>query len=339
MKAARVISPKNLGIFEVPMPEIKNDDDVLIKVMSAGLCGSDIHIYHGTNPVATYPRIIGHEFAGEVVKAGAGVADLACGDHVVVDPVINCGECYPCSVGRPNVCASLQVRGVHTDGGFQEYVAIPRQYIHKIPMDISWEEAALIEPFTISAQVVARAEVTARDTVFIMGAGPIGLCILQAVKRIGAKCFISDLVEERLNLAKEMGADLTINASSQDVNEAIISETGAAGVPVVIDAVCIPQTFEQAVKLASSAGRVVLLGLTIKPSQIPQLDIMKKELDVRGSRLSNKRFPEVIEWFGNKEVKPRMLISHVFRFSDIQQAIEQVENHPNETCKVVLRFN
>ena len=339
MKAVRVISPKSLEICEVPMPEIKNEDDMLIKVISAGLCGSDIHIYHGTNPVATYPRIIGHEFAGEVVKVGAGVSDLASGDHVVIDPVINCGKCYPCSIGRPNVCSKLQVRGVHTDGGFQEYVAIPRQYIHKISTDISWAEAALIEPFTISAQVVARAEVTARDTVFIMGAGPIGLCILQAVKRIGAKCFISDLVDQRLQLAKEMGADLTINASRQDVDEVIMSETGGAGVPVVIDAVCIPQTFEQAVKIASPAGRVVLLGLTVKASQVPQLDIMKKELDVRGSRLNNKRFPAVIEWFGNREIKAQMLISHVFHFTEIQKAFEQVENHPNETCKVVLRFD
>lgn len=339
MRAARVRSPKSLEICEVPMPVIENEDDVLIKVMSAGLCGSDIHIYHGTNPVATYPRIIGHEFAGEVVIVGAGVSDLACGDHVVIDPVINCGNCYPCSIGRPNVCSKLQVRGVHTDGGFQEYVVIPRQSIHKISTDISWEEAALIEPFTISAQVVARSQVTAMDTVFIMGAGPIGLCILQAVKRIGAKCFISDLVDQRLQLAKEMGADLTINASTLDVNEVILSETEGVGVPVVIDAVCIPQTFEQAVKLATPAGRVVLLGLTLKPSQIAQLDIMKKELDVRGSRLSNKRFPEVIEWFGNKEIKPRMLISHTFHFTDIKKAIEQVENHPNDTYKVVLRFD
>lgn len=339
MKAAIVISPKKLEICEVPMPEIKNEDDVLVKVKAAGVCGSDIHVYHGTNPVATYPRIIGHEFAGEVVTVGTGVSDLASGDHVVIDPVINCGTCYPCSIGRPNVCSKLQVRGAHTDGGFQEYVAIPRQYIHKISKDISWEEAALVEPFTISAQVVARAEVKANDTVFIMGAGPIGLCILQAVKRIGAKCFISDLVDQRLQLAKEMGADLTVNASRQDINEVIMSETGGVGVPVVIDAVCIPQTFEQAVKIATPAGRVVLLGLTLKPSQIAQLDIMKRELDVRGSRLSNKRFPEVIEWFSNKEINAQMLISHVFHFSDIQKAIEQVENHPDETFKVVLIFN
>lgn len=339
MKAVRVISPNNLEISEVPMPEIENADEVLIKVKSGGLCGSDIHIYYGHNQSATYPRIIGHEFAGEVAGLGEGAKDLSIGDHVVVDPVISCGKCYPCSVGRHNVCSNLKAMGVHTDGGFRQYVTIPRENVHKISKDISWEEAALIEPFTISAQVVSRGEVTERDTVFIMGAGPIGLCILQAVKRIGARCFISDLVDQRLELAKELGADLVINPSRQDVHEVIMNVTGGVGVPVIIDAVCIPQTFEQAVKLATPAGRIVLLGFTSTPSQIPQFQIVSKELDVRGTRLNNHRFPAVIEWFDKKEVNPGPLISHVFHFTDIRKAMEQAEKHPNETCKIVLKFD
>ncbi|MGB9662947.1 MAG: zinc-binding alcohol dehydrogenase family protein, partial [Moorellaceae bacterium] len=293
MKAATVISPKNLKIGEVPLPEVTRADEVLIKVKAAGICGSDIHIYHGTNPVATYPRVIGHEFAGEVVETGRGITDLSPGDHVVVDPVMSCGHCYPCSIGRPNVCSHLQVLGVHVDGGYREYVVVPRKNVHKISPEISWEEAALVEPFTISAQVVSRAAITARDTVFLMGAGPMGLCLLQAIKRVGAKCFVSDLMERRLEKAREMGADLIINASTQDVSKAIMEETGGEGVPVVIDAVGLPQTLEQAVRLACPAGRVIVLGLTVEPSPIPQLEITKKELDVRGSRLSNNKFPTV----------------------------------------------
>ncbi|MDK2789050.1 MAG: hypothetical protein PWP07_2295 [Epulopiscium sp.] len=339
MKAARVISPKNLEICEVPMPEITNEDEILIKVKAAGICGSDIHIYHGTSPVATYPRIIGHEVVGKVIKVGDKVKKFDVGDHVIVDPVIGCGECYPCSVGRPNVCSYLKVRGVHEDGGYREYMVLPQNSIHKIPKELSWEEAVLIEPFTIAAQIVSRAEVTKRDTVFIMGAGPAGLCAVQAIKRIGAKCIISDLVESRLELAKKMGADITINPSKQDVEEVIMNESNGLGVSVIIDAVCIPQTFEQAVKLASSAGRVILLGFTDKPSQIAQLEITKKELDVRGSRLHSNKFPQVIEWFNNKEVDPKPLISNVYPFTDIKKAIEQVENNPIETFKVILKFD
>lgn len=339
MKAATVISPKNLKICEVPLPEVTRADEVLIKVKAAGICGSDIHIYNGTNPVATYPRVIGHEFAGEVIETGTAITDLSPGDHVVVDPVISCGHCYPCSIGRPNVCSHLQVLGVHVDGGYREYVVVPRKNVHRIAPEISWEEAALVEPFTISAQVVSRAAITAQDTVFLMGAGPVGLCILQAVKRIRAKCLVSDIMERRLEKAREMGADLIINASTQDVYKVIMDETGGEGVPVVIDAVCLPQTLEQAIKLACPAGRVIVLGLTVKPSQIPQLEIMKKELDVRGSRLNNNKFPTVIEWFNRKEVRPLAIVSHVFSFLDIHKAFEQVENRPQETYKVILRFD
>jgi len=339
MKAVTVISPENLEICEVPMPEIKNGDDILIKVKSGGLCGSDIHIYHGHNKSATYPRVIGHEFAGEVVSMGEGVKDLTIGDHVVADPVISCGTCYPCLVNRHNVCSNLKALGVHTDGGFREYIVLPQKNVHKISNDIKWEEAALIEPFTISAQVLSRGGVTQKDTVFIMGAGPIGLCILQAAKRLGAKCFISDLIDQRLKLAEEFGADFIINPSGKDVKEVIMEATGGAGVPVVIDTVCIPESFEMAVKLATPAGRIVLLGFTSTPSQIAQFDIVSKELDVRGTRLNNHKFPEVIEWFDKKEVNPRPLVSRIFHFTDTLKAIEQVENHPNETIKVVLKFD
>jgi 2-desacetyl-2-hydroxyethyl bacteriochlorophyllide A dehydrogenase len=339
MKAARVITPKSLEICEVPMPVIANDYEVLIKVKAAGICGSDIHIYHGTSPVATYPRVIGHEVVGEIVKVGTNVIKVQVGDHVIIDPVIGCGECYPCSQGRPNVCSYLQVRGVHVDGGYQEYVAAPEKSVHKLSKEISWEEAVLIEPFTIAAQIVSRAEVTKRDTVFVMGAGPIGLTVVQAVKRIGAKCIISDLVDSRLELAQKMGADMIINPSRDNVEEIIMKESNGLGLPVIIDAVCIPQTVEQAVKLAASAGRVITLGFTDKPSQIAQLEITKKELDIKGSRLHANKFPEVIQWFNNKEVDPGLLISDVYDFADIKKAIEKVENNPIETYKVILKFN
>ncbi|SNS73846.1 L-gulonate 5-dehydrogenase [Anaerovirgula multivorans] len=339
MKAAKIISPGNLEICEVPMPKIKSDDEVLIKVKAAGICGSDIHIYHGTSPVATYPRVIGHEVVGEVVEVGTKATKLVVGDHVIMDPVIGCGECYPCSIGRPNVCSYLKVRGVHEDGGYQEYIVLPENGVHKISKDLSWEEAIMIEPFTIAAQIASRGEITERDTVFIMGAGPAGLCAAQVVKRIGAKCIISDLVDSRLELAQKIGVDMVINPSKEDVDKIIMDETNGLGVPVIIDAVCIPQTFEQAVKLAASAGRVILLGFTDTPSKIAQLEITKKELDVKGSRLHSNKFPEVIEWFNNREIDPKMLISNVYNFSDIMKAIEQVENNPIETYKVILKFD
>lgn len=339
MKAIRVDSPKNIEIAEVAMPNQPIEEEVLIKIKAAGICGSDLHIYHGTSPVATYPRIIGHEFVGEIVGVGEKVQDLQVGDHVTVDPVVNCGTCYPCSIGRHNVCTSLKVRGVHTDGGFSEYVSFPQKYVYKISSELPWETAALIEPYSIGAQVLARGEIVRGDTVLILGAGPIGLIISQVVKKVGAKAIITDIIEERLEMALEMGADVVINTTKQDMREVVMKETNGCGVTVVIEAVGLPKLLEDGVKVACPAARVVVLGFTETPSQIAQLDITKNELDIRGSRLNAHKFPQVIEWFNKRELNPEKLISHKFRFTEINKAIHLIETEPKKVCKVVLLFD
>lgn len=338
MKAIRVNSPGNIEIAEVAKPELTHENEVLIKIKAAGICGSDIHIYHGTSPVATYPRIIGHEIVGEIVEVGAKVQDLKIGDHVTVDPVVSCGACYPCSLGRPNVCTSLKVRGVHLDGGFREYVAAESSSVYKISPDLPWEAAALVEPYSIAAQVLARGEIEARDIVLILGAGPIGLIILQAVKKTGARAIITDILEERLDMAKQMGADVIVNSSKQDLREIVMKETNGVGVTVVVEAVGLPKLLEDGVQLACPAARVVVLGFTETPSQLAQLYITKNELDIRGSRLNAHRFPQVIQWFNKGEVNPEKLISHTFPYTEIEKALHLIETEPQKVCKAVLLF-
>jgi len=204
MKAICVTAPNQLIIEERPKPAISHDDEVLIKVKAGGICGSDIHIYHGTSSVATYPRVIGHEIVGEIEARGASVYQFSIGDRVIIDPVISCGDCYQCRIGRSNVCGKLQVRSVHVDGGYQEYVVVPAKSIYHIPDHLSWEEAVMIEPFTIAEQVCSRAELKADDVVFIMGAGPVGLSILKRVKLSGATCYISDIMDNKLAFGKVM---------------------------------------------------------------------------------------------------------------------------------------
>ncbi len=339
MKAIKIISPYDLQIIEIPIPKISNDKEVLIKVKAAGICGSDIHIYHGTSPVATYPRVIGHEVVGEVIEIGNDVRKLKIGDHVTIDPVISCGDCYPCSIGRGNVCVSLKVRGVHVDGGYQEYVVASESSAHKISIELTWEEAVMIEPFTIAAQVCSRGEITKTDTVFIMGAGPVGQSILQVAKKIGAKCIISDLVDTKLEKARSLGADRVIDVTNENVREVIMMETGNRGVTVLIDAVCTKKSFEEALTLTTPAGRIVVLGFSDQPSNIPQLNITARELDIRGSRLHNNKFPQVVEWFNSKEIIAKNMISHVFHFEDVKKAIELVEDRSIENEKVVLKFD
>jgi len=338
MKALCVQTPHHIVIEERPMPVIALPTEVLIKVKAGGICGSDVHIYHGSSSVATYPRVIGHEIAGEIVEMGKEVNNFSVGDHVIMDPVISCGQCYQCRIGRRNVCSKLQVRSVHVDGGYQEYIVMPRENIYHIPENLSWEEAIMIEPFTIAAQVCSRAEITKHDTVFIMGAGPVGLSILKMVKLYGATCFISDVMPYKLGYAKQYGADEIINAKEVDVREKILALTENNGATVVIDAACTSKSFEQALSYVCAAGRVITLGFGKEPSAISQLSITAREIDVRGSRLHNNKFPTVIEYFTSGKLEVKDMISHRFPFTQIDEALRLIENPSNENGKVVLMF-
>ena len=338
MKAIQVLEPGHIEIIDREIPQIESQDEVLIKVKYAGICGSDMHIYHGTSPVATYPRVIGHEFVGEVVETGSDVAHLKTGDRVVVEPIYYCGKCYSCKNGRPNVCENLQVLGVHKDGGFQEYVTVKGKKAHKFGDHLNWEEAVLIEPFTIACQATWRGDVRKGDYVFIQGAGPIGLAILQYAKYKGGICIVSDIVESKLDQAKNLGADYTINVLMQDVASEIKRITGGMGANVTIDAVCTPKTFEISVNVTSLAGRVVVMGFDNTPSQIPQFAITKGELTICGSRLQSNKFPEVIELFNRRKLNPTALVSHKMHFTQIKEAIKIIEDKSQNVSKMLLEF-
>ncbi|MEO7766589.1 MAG: zinc-binding alcohol dehydrogenase family protein, partial [Ferruginibacter sp.] len=327
-----------MAIEDRPMPSINLPTEVLIKVKAGGICGSDVHIYHGTSSVATYPRVIGHEIAGEIVETGNGVTGFSPGDRVIMDPVISCGTCYQCRIGRRNVCGKLQVRSVHVDGGYQQYIVMPQENIYHIPQNLSWEEAIMIEPFTIAEQVCSRAEITKDDIVFIMGAGPVGLSILKMVKLYGASCFVSDVMEYKLKYAQQYGADALLNAGNVDVRAEILKLTDGNGASVVIDAACTTKSFEQALTYVCSAGRVITLGFNKEPSAISQLSITSREIDVRGSRLHNNKFPIVIEYFASGRLKVKDMITHRFPFTEINNALRLIENPASENGKVVLVF-
>lgn len=338
MKAVEIKQPRKIDVVDREIPEIK-EDEVLIHVKAAGICGSDIHIYHGKNAFATYPRVVGHEFVGEIVKVGKKVEKFTLGDRVTVDPVVSCGICYPCRIGRHNVCKSLNVMGVHRDGGYQEYVAVNCNQVYVLPKEISWEVAATIEPYTIAAQVIDRGRLTADDHVLICGAGPIGLIILQVVKMIGAKVAIVDIVESRLAKAKEMGADLVINTKSTDMTKPIMEFTNNEGANLIFEATGNIHVLETCIhEIASAAGRIVVLGFSKEEIKIPQVDIMSKELDIIGTRLNNKKFPQVIEWFRKGLVNPEKIISHTFDFKETKKAFALSETSPEEVCKVIIKF-
>ena len=335
MRAVFVPEPKVMEIKELPDPRPK-DGEVLIRVRAAGICGSDMHIYHGTNPLATYPRIVGHEFAGEVVQSRSSL--FALGDHVAVDPVNSCGKCYPCSIGRHNVCTSLEVFGVHRDGGMAELMAVPEKNAYKIPPSWSWQKGAMVEPFSIAANVMARTECGPGDRVLVMGAGPIGLTMVQGAAGLGAAVAVADIVPKRLEAAMKMGASRAVNTAGEDLEEAMADWTAGQGVTVSIDAVCIPSLFPALLRMASPAGRIANLSFASQPAELSQLEVTKKELTILGSRLSRGMFPTVIKWFEEGMVRPEELISHAFPFERAREAFDFIEENPVDTCKVILTF-
>lgn len=338
MKAVQIPEAMELVIQDLEQPVIKNPEDVLVKVKRVGICGSDMHIYHGTNPLATYPRIPGHEVAGEVVEVGSDVKGVKPGDHVVVEPIRYCGECYACRKGRPNVCQSLSVFGVHEDGGMREFFVLPERQLHVVDAELDWNEAVLAEPLTIGAQAVWRGDVQESDTVLIQGSGPIGICILKMAKLQGAKVIMTDLEEERLAFARENGADEVINAREVSVEEKIMELTDGEGPNVVIDAVCLPSTFELGVNVVSPAGTVVVLGFDERPSQISQLPITKKEVTIVGSRLQTNQFGKVVSLLNERKVEGNGFITHQFPLEQVNEAFSFVEKNPGEVRKAVIVF-
>ncbi|HDS8267336.1 TPA: Zn-dependent oxidoreductase, partial [Escherichia coli] len=282
MKSILIEKPNQLSIIEREIPT-PSAGEVRVKVKLAGICGSDSHIYRGHNPFAKYPRVIGHEFFGVIDAVGEGVESARVGERVAVDPVVSCGHCYPCSIGKPNVCTTLAVLGVHADGGFSEYAVVPAKNAWKIPEAVADQYAVMIEPFTIAANVTGHGQPTENDTVLVYGAGPIGLTIVQVLKGVYnvKNVIVADRIDERLEKAKESGADWAINNSQTPLGE-IFDEKGIQPT-LVIDAACHPSILKEAVTLASPAARIVLMGFSSEPSEVIQQGITGKELSIFSS--------------------------------------------------------
>jgi len=337
MKALQVIKPFEMALIDVAEPAITKPTDVLVQTEFVGICGSDMHIYHGSNPLATLPRVPGHEVCGRVVEIGQEVQGLKVGDQVVVEPIRYCGDCYACRKGQPNVCENLTVFGVHEDGGMRERFVVPEKQLHKVADHTDLQDAVLIEPYTIGAQAVYRGQLQAGETLLIQGAGPIGICILKVAKLMDARVIISDLDDAKLSYAKELGADEVVNVREQDLLEAVDRWTDGEGVNVSIDAVCIPQTFKQSIDAASVAGRVVVLSFAEEAIELAPLPITKKELSIVGSRLQTFQFEKVVKLVDEGKLQQQGLITHTFSLHEAKEAFEFIEKNPNEIRKVILK--
>ncbi len=339
MELLHVVEPFKAEFIAENDPEKLDADELLLSVKRVGVCGSDIHIYSGHNPFAVYPRVIGHEIAGLVTAVGSGVTEYAVGDRVVLNPAINCGVCDACRRGHVNTCKKLEVLGVHRDGGFASKFVAKASWAYKISQRLSWEEAVLVEPFTIGANVTARVGVAAGDRVLVVGAGVIGSIAAMVAKMKGAEVTVADIVQANLDKAAALGADYTINTRELDLVAESMQRTDNDGFTVVIDAACVPGMFMSLLECAGSGGRIGLLGFSKEMSEINQFEIVRKELTVAGSRLSNKQFAEVIGWFEEGKLEPKRIINKVYPFAQAVEVLKEQYAGRLEFGKNILSFD
>lgn len=341
MKEVVVVEPHKVEVREVPIPELTNEDEVLIQMKAAGVCGSDHHIYHGSNPCSTYPRIPGHENAGIVAKTGENVKNVKVGDHVIVDLISTCGTCYQCTHGRKNVCESVKVRGSGADGGWREYFTAPASEVYKISDKVAWKDAALVEPYAIGAHCTARGRVAEDDVVFILGTGTIGSIILQTCKAKGCKTVICcDIDDESLERAKGYGADYVINSKKEDVVHKIGEITGGKGVTLAFDSACFPGSLTMCMQpgILCNAGRMVPMGFCTAPEQITQAMINQRELDIIGSRMSAFQFEPTIKRMEEGALDTKGIATMFIPFDEIDKVFEYMDHPVPESKKMVILF-
>lgn len=339
IKAVYLNKPGEIETCWVDYP-VKKENEVLIKVYAAGICGSDIGAFRGINPLVTYPRIIGHEVIGVVIQRGNGMPEnIKEGDRVIVDPYIYCGHCYPCSIGRTNCCENLKVIGVHIDGAMQEVVAHPAHLIHKIPDSVSSDMAPLAEPLTIALHALHRAKLKAGEYIAIIGAGAIGLMAALSVLRYNAIPILIDIVEERLEYAKTLGIPYVVNAMSTNVVEEIRDITHGTMAQVVVEASGANNAIRETLDIASFAGRISLTGWPKQETSLPTNLITFKELDLLGSRTSAGEFEEALQMIATLNINPEDVVSKVVNIDQVPDAIKELDQYPERYLKINVTFH
>lgn len=338
MKAAVLHGVRDIKVREVEEPEI-GEDEVLIRVKAAGICGTDLHFYKGEWKV-DMPIILGHEFSGVIVKVGGKLKDLKAGDHVVAEPNITCGSCYFCLMSERNFfCENLEAVGVTVNGAFAEYLKIKGRNAYKIPGNLSFEEAALIEPLACCIRGLDKVDIKAGESVLIVGAGPIGLLLMQLARNSGASMIIqTDIEDYRLEKALDLGVDHVINVCREDAIKRVKELTGGYGVDVAIEAVGSSEAITQAVKAVRKGGRVNIFGVSPQDAvwQVKPFELYSKELTITVSYRSPYTFQRAVKIASSGRLKLKPIISHVLPLEKIAEAFEILDKRLENVIKIIV---
>jgi L-iditol 2-dehydrogenase len=340
MKALVLSKYRRLEITEVPVP-IAGTGEVLIRVGACGICGSDVHGYDGSSGRRIPPIVMGHEAAGRIAAVGQGITGLAEGDRVTFDSTIYCGTCGYCTRGEANLCDHRQVLGVSCGdysraGAFAEFVAVPARVVYKLPESISFAEAAMLEAVAVAIHAVSLAEISAESTALVVGAGTIGVLILQALRAAGCKrVFVSDVDATRLKMAKELGAADVLLAGA-DVVEQVVQRTGGVGVDVAIEAVGRNETVSAAIASVRKGGTVVLVGNISPEVTLPLQKVVTRQIRLQGSCASAGEYPEAIKLMASGAIRVKPLITAIAPLAEGPLWFERLYAHEPNLLKVVL---
>ncbi len=345
MKAGILYNDRDIRLGDAPDPRLK-PDEVLVESGFAGICGTDVHIYRGEfHERVKFPAIQGHEFGGVIRQVGQDVKEFKAGDRVVVDPIISCHNCPACLTGHLNACRTLKLLGVDLDGGFGQYVAVPVSHLYRLPDNVPMAHAPMVEMFGLGHHVLQRGQVQPGETVAILGAGKLGLAVLDVLCHSAspALTMVTDLQPFRLEMARRLGAAYTINVAQEDPVARVMEITQGVGVDCVIE--CVGHYHEvagreaplaQAVKMIRTAGRIVTAGLGEQLSAVHWKTLVIKEAQIIASRVTLGEFPRAIRLMEKGLLHPEWLITHQMPLKDITTAFEKVDGEDLKTLKIVL---
>lgn len=337
MKAIQITKPGEIKVIEKEIPSA-GEGEALLKVLYCGICGADVASYTGNQPFTTYPRIPGHEFSAEIVSIPENDRGLKPGDIVTCNPYFNCGKCYACKRGIVNACHDNQTMGVQRDGSFQEYITMPVERIID-GKGLSAKELALIEPFSISCHALSRAKVNEGDNLLIMGAGPIGLFALIRAKSMGAKVLIADMLQNRLELAKQFGADCVVNVKNSNLHDKCSEFTDGNGFDVCVEACGAPQTFLNCIDEAAHGANIILIGNGKKETTFVHSIILKKELNIFGSRNAfTKDFETLIALVKSGKADIIKMVSGIYDVDNAHEAFESLAHNDGTLAKLLINF-
>lgn len=343
MMRVTLVQPKTLVIGEAPIPA-PGKDEVLIKVLRVGVCGSDPTIYYGRHPYVTYPVVMGHEFSGTIAGIGKEVRGFTSGDRVAVIPHLVCGACEPCQTETYNFCEKLRCTGAEADGAHAQYICMPARMVMRIPDAMTLDDAAMVEPACVAYHGARRGEIRASDTVLIVGAGPIGIFCMQSCKALGAKrVLIADRDGERLKLAAELGADGVVDVSKETLAAGL---TRLAGGPHAVDVFydCVGEkgtVLDIIIQLARRGTRIVIVGVLQNGYNIPHLpDFVQHELRLSGTTMYVPQdYRDMLDLMGKGRIRTAGMITHYFKLAEIQKVFDLIEKGQEKFFKIMMTVN